>query len=358
MELLPALAAFSAPSHRSAPLLRLRAELSLRAVPDLRWAAGNAEAEASAVFVDPFSANMTAVHTTSFANVSTMREAAESTEIDLFSPQIAAASEATDATGGPSFPSCRGPQAHRRRSTATAAATSTASLVRPRHRADQSQAVAASSGFAAAAAATATKSAKTATAMSTIAATHAAVTTAQQLQRVPDLGGNANADAAAVFLTPSQRTWPPRLEVAREPWARCVRRRTAWRRAILARRSVLRAGMLCPYPVSSNPSPSDRGCPTRPSSPPRRASPPCSSPRPFCFSPRPPTSHRVSPRVVPLPPTPRYITLLRLVPPHVSPSFLFLRVPVLSSTSRPSHSVPVLVRPRLARRSFSQPPLW
>ncbi|KAJ7101030.1 hypothetical protein C8R44DRAFT_946396 [Mycena epipterygia] len=99
------------------------AELSLRAVPDLRWAAGNAEAEASAVFVgaplrrvhfpalvtiipaDPFSADMTPVHTTSLANVSTMREATESAETDLFNPEIAAASEATDATGGPPFPS-------------------------------------------------------------------------------------------------------------------------------------------------------------------------------------------------------------------------------------------------------------
>ncbi|KAJ7101084.1 hypothetical protein C8R44DRAFT_747297 [Mycena epipterygia] len=130
------------------------AELSLRAVPDLRWVAGNVKAEASTVFVDPFSADMTTVYTTSLAIVSAMREATSSTEIDLFNPQIAAASEATDATGGPPFPSCRGPQARRR---------------------------------------------------SAAAATPAVTTTEQQLQRlctIPDLRGNANADADMVFFDP------------------------------------------------------------------------------------------------------------------------------------------------------------
>ncbi|KAJ7481906.1 hypothetical protein FB451DRAFT_1030195, partial [Mycena latifolia] len=54
--------------------------------------AGNAEAEANAVFVDPFPSDLSTVDATSLANLNTMREAAESAETDLFNPQIAAAS--------------------------------------------------------------------------------------------------------------------------------------------------------------------------------------------------------------------------------------------------------------------------
>ncbi|KAJ7216346.1 hypothetical protein GGX14DRAFT_561921 [Mycena pura] len=55
---------------------------------------GNAAAQANAVFVDPFPADLTTVDATSLDNLGTMREAAESAETDEFDPQIDAASGA------------------------------------------------------------------------------------------------------------------------------------------------------------------------------------------------------------------------------------------------------------------------
>ncbi|EIM83059.1 uncharacterized protein STEHIDRAFT_124365 [Stereum hirsutum FP-91666 SS1] len=61
--------------------------------------AGTAEAEANAVFVDPFAGvDLATVDSTSLDNLQTMREAAESAETDDFNPQIDAASgDAADA---------------------------------------------------------------------------------------------------------------------------------------------------------------------------------------------------------------------------------------------------------------------
>jgi hypothetical protein len=72
--------------------------------------AGTAEAEANAVFVDPFPADLATVDKTSLVraylifvgqvlifpqdNLGTMREAAEAAEVDQFNPAIAAASGA------------------------------------------------------------------------------------------------------------------------------------------------------------------------------------------------------------------------------------------------------------------------
>ncbi|KAJ7267320.1 hypothetical protein C8J57DRAFT_1435955 [Mycena rebaudengoi] len=56
--------------------------------------AGTAEAEANAVFVDPFPADLATVDKTSLDNLGTMREAAEAAEVDQFNPAIAAASGA------------------------------------------------------------------------------------------------------------------------------------------------------------------------------------------------------------------------------------------------------------------------
>ncbi|KAF7342210.1 NAD(P)-binding protein [Mycena venus] len=56
--------------------------------------AGNAQAEAEAVFVTPFPTDLTTVDATSLDNLGTMREAAENAETSLFNPQIAAASGA------------------------------------------------------------------------------------------------------------------------------------------------------------------------------------------------------------------------------------------------------------------------
>jgi len=54
---------------------------------------GNAEAQANAVFVTPFSGqDLATVSSTSLANLQSMREAAESAETDDFDPQIDAAS--------------------------------------------------------------------------------------------------------------------------------------------------------------------------------------------------------------------------------------------------------------------------
>ncbi|KAK7042131.1 NAD(P)-binding protein [Favolaschia claudopus] len=55
---------------------------------------GNAAAEANAVFVTPFPADLTQVDATSLKNLGTMREAAEDAETSLFNPQIDAASGA------------------------------------------------------------------------------------------------------------------------------------------------------------------------------------------------------------------------------------------------------------------------
>ncbi|KAF7299168.1 NAD(P)-binding protein [Mycena indigotica] len=57
--------------------------------------AGNAQAKAAAVFVDPFKlVDLATVDATSIKNLGTMREAAESAETELFNPQIKAASGA------------------------------------------------------------------------------------------------------------------------------------------------------------------------------------------------------------------------------------------------------------------------
>ncbi|WWC97996.1 hypothetical protein V866_004885 [Kwoniella sp. B9012] len=57
--------------------------------------AGNAAAEANAIFVDPFGGcDLSTVDATSLDNMSTMREAAEDAETDLFNPQIDAATGA------------------------------------------------------------------------------------------------------------------------------------------------------------------------------------------------------------------------------------------------------------------------
>ncbi|ETW80941.1 hypothetical protein HETIRDRAFT_427792 [Heterobasidion irregulare TC 32-1] len=57
--------------------------------------AGNAAAQANAVFVDPFkNVDLTTVDSTTIDNLNTMREAAESAETDQFNSQIAAASGA------------------------------------------------------------------------------------------------------------------------------------------------------------------------------------------------------------------------------------------------------------------------
>ncbi|OCF35580.1 hypothetical protein I316_02635 [Kwoniella heveanensis BCC8398] len=58
--------------------------------------AGDAEAQANAVFVDPFAGcDLSTVDDASLENIKTMREAAEDAETELFNPQIeAAASEA------------------------------------------------------------------------------------------------------------------------------------------------------------------------------------------------------------------------------------------------------------------------
>lgn len=57
--------------------------------------AGNAEAEANSVFVDPFAnTDLSTVSSDVLDAIQTMREAAESAETDDFNPQIAAASGA------------------------------------------------------------------------------------------------------------------------------------------------------------------------------------------------------------------------------------------------------------------------
>ena len=57
--------------------------------------AGDAEAKANAVFVDPFAGvDLATVDKTTLAAVKTMREAAEDAETSLFNPAIAAASGA------------------------------------------------------------------------------------------------------------------------------------------------------------------------------------------------------------------------------------------------------------------------
>ncbi|KAJ7121189.1 hypothetical protein C8R44DRAFT_172568 [Mycena epipterygia] len=94
--LVPALAAFAAPI----PPKRAAFAFALQSYDQFQISdgvGGNAEAEANAVFVDPFPADLTTVDATSLANLGTMREAAESAETDDFDPQIAAASGATAA---------------------------------------------------------------------------------------------------------------------------------------------------------------------------------------------------------------------------------------------------------------------
>ncbi|KAJ6449778.1 hypothetical protein C8R45DRAFT_917140 [Mycena sanguinolenta] len=95
--LVPALAAFAAPvpSKRAAAF-----SFALQNYADFQISdgvGGNAEAEANAVFVTPFPADLTTVDATSLDNLGTMREAAESAETDEFDPQIDAASGAAAA---------------------------------------------------------------------------------------------------------------------------------------------------------------------------------------------------------------------------------------------------------------------
>ncbi|KAJ7728931.1 hypothetical protein DFH07DRAFT_850625 [Mycena maculata] len=93
--LVPALTALAAPipSKRAAT-----AEFALQSYNAFQISdgvAGQAEAEANAVFVTPFPTDLTTVDATSLANLGTMREAAEDAETDAFNPAIAAASGAT-----------------------------------------------------------------------------------------------------------------------------------------------------------------------------------------------------------------------------------------------------------------------
>ncbi|WVQ93207.1 hypothetical protein IAU59_000271 [Kwoniella sp. CBS 9459] len=60
--------------------------------------AGDAEAQANAVFVDPFDGcDLSTVDETSLQNIKTMREAAEDAETELFNPQIDAAADEAEA---------------------------------------------------------------------------------------------------------------------------------------------------------------------------------------------------------------------------------------------------------------------
>ncbi|KAJ7301920.1 hypothetical protein DFH08DRAFT_759904 [Mycena albidolilacea] len=91
--LVPALAVLAAPL----PSKRAAFSFALQSYDQFQISdgvAGNAEAEANAVFVDPFPADLTTVDATSLDNLGTMREAAEDAETDQFNPQIAAASGA------------------------------------------------------------------------------------------------------------------------------------------------------------------------------------------------------------------------------------------------------------------------
>ncbi|KAJ6562350.1 hypothetical protein B0H19DRAFT_1259933 [Mycena capillaripes] len=94
--LVPALAVFAAP----VPCKRAQFAFALQSYDQFQISdgvGGNAEAEANAVFVDPFPEDLTTVDATSLDNLGTMREAAESAETDLFNPQIDAASGAAAA---------------------------------------------------------------------------------------------------------------------------------------------------------------------------------------------------------------------------------------------------------------------
>jgi len=93
--LVPALAVFAAPVPSKRAFSFALQDYSQFQISD--GVAGDAEAQANAVFVDPFPADLTTVDATSLANLGTMREAAESAETDDFDPQIAAASGATAA---------------------------------------------------------------------------------------------------------------------------------------------------------------------------------------------------------------------------------------------------------------------
>lgn len=81
----------------SAPILEKRA-FALQNYADFQISdgvGGNAQAQANAVFVDPFKGvDLSTVSSTDLDNVQTMREAAETAETDDFDPQIDAASGA------------------------------------------------------------------------------------------------------------------------------------------------------------------------------------------------------------------------------------------------------------------------
>ncbi|KAJ7026788.1 hypothetical protein C8F04DRAFT_1045328 [Mycena alexandri] len=90
--LVPALAVFAAPLPAKRAFAFALQSYDQFQISD--GVAGTAEAQANAVFVTPFPADLTTVDATSLANLGTMREAAESAETDDFDPQIAAASGA------------------------------------------------------------------------------------------------------------------------------------------------------------------------------------------------------------------------------------------------------------------------
>lgn len=94
------LALFCAAVASAVPLPHLvpRAAFKLLSYPQFQISdgvAGNAQAEAAAVFVDPFAnVDLTTVPSQTLDDINTMREAAESAETDQFNPAIEAASGA------------------------------------------------------------------------------------------------------------------------------------------------------------------------------------------------------------------------------------------------------------------------
>ncbi|KAI0341117.1 hypothetical protein BDW22DRAFT_1430271 [Trametopsis cervina] len=85
----------------SAPVARRATAFKELAYADFQISdgvAGNAEAQANAVFVTPFAGqDLSTIDSATLSALQTMREAAESAETDQFNPQIAAASGATAA---------------------------------------------------------------------------------------------------------------------------------------------------------------------------------------------------------------------------------------------------------------------
>ncbi|EIN11746.1 hypothetical protein PUNSTDRAFT_131901 [Punctularia strigosozonata HHB-11173 SS5] len=86
------------PINRASVALTRRAAFVEQSYADFQISdgvAGNAQAEANAVFVDPFDGvDLSTVDSATLDAINTMREAAESAETDQFDPQIAATSGA------------------------------------------------------------------------------------------------------------------------------------------------------------------------------------------------------------------------------------------------------------------------